>query len=47
MLKKLLIKGILPSREYFLIAAQRILTEKEFSDLRPIKKQHYINKKVR
>jgi hypothetical protein len=46
MLKKLLVKGVLPSREYFLVAAQRLLTDKELSDLKPIRKQQYINKKV-
>ena len=46
MLKKLLIKGIMPSREYFLIAAQRILTDDEFLSLKSKSKQRYINRHV-
>jgi len=44
MLKKLILKGIMPSRTYFRVAAQRILTEDELSKLKVIDKQKYINK---
>jgi len=44
MLKKLLVKGILPTREYFLIASQRILTQNEMSELKSDIKQNYVNR---
>ena len=44
MLKKLLVKGIRPHRDYFLIAAQRILTEEEFNSLKVNVKQKYVNR---
>ena len=44
MLKKLLIKGIRPNKEYFLIAAQRILSDDEFASLKSNIKQRYVNR---
>lgn len=43
---KLMKKGILPNNHYFLESARRVLTEKEFKQLRKErKKQKFINKR--
>ena len=44
MFKKLIANGKLPSKHYFLVAAQRILTIKELSDLKSTHKQTYVNR---
>lgn len=45
-LLQFILKQVRPRNEYFVKAAQRILTDKEYRELRPIDKQKYINRRV-